>query len=72
MPLLVGAVRVRPRWALLAWASLSDRTWQADLVNEAIVTFIDEVRDLFDRSSTPPPPVEEQPAEADCERRPRT
>ena len=62
IPFLVGAVQKHPKWAVLAWGSLTGFTWEEEMLRAAIADFIAEVADLFERYWTPPPPIEEQVA----------
>jgi len=60
MPLLVGAVQKHPKWAILAWGALTDFRYEEEMLRSALADFVAEVRDIFDRYWTPPPPIEEQ------------
>lgn len=60
MPLLVGAVQKHPEWAVLAWGALTGFRYEEEMLRTALAAFVAEVRDLFERHWTPPPPIEEQ------------
>lgn len=55
IPFLVGAVHHHPCWAVLAWASLTDRKWEAEMVNAAISAAIADIRATLDHAKPPPP-----------------
>ncbi len=60
IPFLVGAVQKHPQWAILAWGALTDFRYEEEMLRAALGAFVAEVRELFDRHWTPPPPIEEQ------------
>lgn len=60
IPLLVGAVQQHPRWAILAWGSLTEFRYEDHTFRSEVAAFVAEVADLFARYWTPAPPWEEQ------------
>jgi hypothetical protein len=59
IPMLLGAVQDQPSWAILAWAALAG-DFGTELLWERLPGFLDQVREAFERSWTPPPSMEEQ------------
>lgn len=59
IPMLLGAVQDQPSWAVLAWAAMAG-DFGTELLRERLPSFLDDVRDAFDRYWTPAPPIEEQ------------
>lgn len=57
MPLLVGAVREHPDWAILAWGPLAQEFGE-EALRVALPGFFGTVREAFERSWTPPPPLQ--------------